>query len=59
MSDLMPNLGDLRAKLPATKSAFDAHDFVDELAKAGTLVEVNANIDALVDRWLKVPIDSE
>lgn len=59
MSDLIPNLDELRAKLPTEESALDAHEFVEELAKAGTLVEVNAKIDALVDRWLEVPCDSK
>ncbi|MEN3121220.1 hypothetical protein [Janibacter sp. LM] len=59
MSDLIPNLGDLCAKLPAKDVAPDAHEFVEQLAKASTPGEVNANIDALVDRWLKVPDDSE
>jgi hypothetical protein len=59
MSDLIPNLDDLRAKLPAEESASDAHEFVKKLARAGTLAEIDANIDALVDRWLEVSDDSE
>ena len=59
MGELIPNLDDLRAKLLAEESAPDAHEFMGELATAGTVAEINANIDALVDRWLAVPDDSE
>jgi hypothetical protein len=59
MSDLIPNLDDLRAKLPGDESASDAREFVEELSKAGSPAEVSANVGALVDRWLEVPDDSE
>lgn len=59
MSDLIPNLDDLRAKLPAAESVKDAHEFLEELAKAGSLAEAQANVDALVDRWLEVPDDDQ
>lgn len=59
MSDLIPNLDDLRAKLPAEETANDAHEFIAELAKAGSLGDVQTNVDALVDRWLELPDDSE
>lgn len=59
MSDPMPNLAALRAKLPAGDPAADAHEFVDELAKAGTVSEINVIVDALVDRWLEVSSDDE
>lgn len=59
MSDLMPNLDDLRAKLPAGEPASDAHEFVEELSKAGSPAEINANVDALVDRWLEMHDDNE
>lgn len=59
MSDLIPNLDDLRTKLPAEESAKDAHEFIEELARAASLVEAQANVDALVDRWLVVPDDGE
>lgn len=59
MSDLIPNLDDLRAKLPAEGSASDARAFMTELANASSPTEIGANIDALVDRWLEVPDDRE
>lgn len=59
MSDLIPNLDDLGAKLPAEESASDARQFIEELAKASSAAEIGANVDALVDRWLEVPDDSE
>lgn len=58
MSELIPNLDDLRAKLPAEETAKDAHEFIEELAKAGSIADVQANVDALVDRWLEVTDDS-
>lgn len=58
MSELIPNLDDLRAKLPAVETAKDAHEFIEELAKAGSIADVQANVDALVDRWLEVTDDS-
>lgn len=59
MSDLIPNLDDLRAKLPSDESASDAREFVDELSKAVSPAQITANVDALVDRWLDVPDDGE
>lgn len=59
MSDLIPNLDALRAQLPTEESATDAHDFIEELARAGSVAEVEANVEALVDRWLAVPDDGE
>ena len=59
MSELIPNLADLQAKLPADETAKDAHEFIEELAKAGSIAEVQANVDAMVDRWLEVPGDIE
>lgn len=59
MGELIPNLNDLRAKLRADESASDAHEFMGELATAGTVAEINAKVDALVDRWLELPHESE
>ena len=59
MSDLIPNLDDLRAKLPQDESASDAREFVEELSKAAPPAEIVASVDALVDRWLEVPDDGE
>jgi hypothetical protein len=59
MSDLIPNLDDLRAKLPPDEPASDAREFVEELSKAASSAEIIANVDALVDRWLEVPDDGE
>jgi hypothetical protein len=59
MGELIPNLDDLRAKLRADESTSDAEEFMGELATAGTVAEINAKIDALVDRWLELPDDSE
>lgn len=57
MSDLIPNLEDLRAQLPTDGTAQDAHQFVAELATLASAEDVNMKIDALVDRWLEVPND--
>ena len=57
MSELIPNLSDLRAQLPAAEIAADAHEFVAGLATAGSLAEVTSMVDALVDRWLVQPDD--
>lgn len=59
MSELIPNLGDLRLKLPTEESAKDALAFLDELAKAGSLAGAQANVNALVDTWLELPDDLE
>lgn len=57
MSDLIPNLEDLRAQLPTDGTAEPAHQFVAELATVASAEGVNMKIDALVDRWLEVPDD--
>lgn len=54
MSDLIPNLEDLRAQLPSDDTAQDAREFVAELATAASAASVDKKIDALVDRWLEV-----
>ncbi|WP_165368326.1 hypothetical protein [Phytoactinopolyspora endophytica] len=58
MSRLIPNLGDLRAQLPADQSALDAHEFLTELEAAESVDDVAAKVDALVDRWLEVHDES-
>ena len=55
MSDLIPNLEELRAKLPTDGTAQDAHQFVGELATATSVEDANMAIGALVDRWLELP----
>lgn len=57
MSDLIPNLEDLRAQLPTDGTAEAAHQFVAELATVVSAEDVNTKIDGLVDRWLEVPDD--
>lgn len=57
MSDLIPNLEDLRAQLPTDGTAEAAHQFVAELATVASAEGVTMKIDALVDRWLEVPDD--
>lgn len=59
MSHLIPNLDALHAKLPPADSAADAHEFVQQLATAGSVADIHIRVDALVDRWLEVPLDSE
>lgn len=59
MSDLIPNLNDLRTNLPSQESAPDVHAFVEALAKAGSVAGAQANVDALVDSWLELPYGSE
>lgn len=54
MSDLIPNLEDLRAQLPTDGTSLDAHEFVAELAQAASADEVDMTIDGLVDRLLEV-----
>ncbi|CAM3422181.1 hypothetical protein OCAE111667_09160 [Occultella aeris] len=55
MSELIPNLNDLRAHLPVDDTAADAREFLGEVAKGQSFTEVTANVGALVDRWLEVP----
>jgi hypothetical protein len=57
MSELIPNLDDLREQLPPDSIAKDAHEFVGELEKATTTAEVSSSVDALIDRWLEVSDD--
>lgn len=52
MSDLIPNLDDLRAQLPTDGTAQDAHEFVSELGMVASVEDVGMKTDALVDRWL-------
>ena len=52
MSDLVPNLDDLRDFLPEIESAPDAHALLDCLSEATTVEEAVAKVDALVDEWL-------
>lgn len=54
MSDLIPNLEDLREHLPIDGTALDAHEFVGELGTAESVEEMDVKVDALVDRWLEV-----
>jgi hypothetical protein len=54
MSELIPNLEDLRAQLPTDETARDAHEFVNELATGEAAEDVASKVDALVDRWLEV-----
>lgn len=58
MSDMIPNLEDLRAQLPTDGTAQDALEFISELAVATTPAAVDEKVDALVDRWLEVPVDT-
>ena len=55
MSDLIPNLDDLRNLLPPDETAPDAHAFLERLSEAATEDEAVAKVDALVDEWLTVP----
>lgn len=55
MSDLVPNLEDLRSFLSDIDSAPDAHAFLDRLSEATTFDGAVAKVDALVDEWLAVP----
>lgn len=57
VSDLIPNLEDLRAQLPSDGTALDAHEFVEELEAAVSVEDVEVKVDALVDRWLEVADD--
>lgn len=57
MSELIPNLEDMRAQLPTDGTAQDAHEFVAELAIVVSAEDVDMTIDALVDRWLEVSDD--
>lgn len=59
VSDLIPNIDDLRAQLPTDGTAQDAHGFVQELATALSADDVDVKIDALVDNWLEVSDDRE
>lgn len=59
MTDLIPNLEDLRAQLPTDGTTLDAHEFVVQLAAAASVDEVDMKVDALVDGWLEVSNDSE
>lgn len=55
MSDLVPNLDDLRDLLPPEDAAPDAHAFLECLSQAATVDEAVARVDALVNEWLAVP----
>ncbi len=55
MSDLVPNLVDLRGFLPKIESATAAHVFLDRLSRATTVKDAGENIDALVDEWFALP----
>jgi len=55
MSDLVPNLDDLRGLLPPEETAPDAHALLERLSEATTVEEAVAKVDALVDEWLIVP----
>lgn len=57
MSDLIPNIEDLRAQLPTDDTSTYAHEFVSELSMAASVEDVNKKVDALVDRWLGMPDD--
>ena len=57
MSELIPNLEDLRAQLPTDSTAHDAHQFVEALEPAESAEDVAASIDTLVDRWMELPDD--
>lgn len=57
MSDLVPNLDDLRAHLPSEATAPDAHALLERLSEATTVEEAVAKVDALVDEWLIVPYE--
>lgn len=54
MSDLIPNLEDLRARLPSDETAVDAHEFIAELESVVSVDDADMKVDALVDRWLEV-----
>lgn len=55
MSDLAPNLDDLRGFLPKIESAPAAHALLERLSEATTVEEAFAKVDALVDEWLTMP----
>ena len=55
MSDLVPNLDDLRDFLPPAEAAPDAHALLERLSEASTVDEAVAKVDALVDEWLTMP----
>ncbi len=55
MSDLVPNLDDLRDLLPPEETAPDAHAFLERLSQAATADDAVARVDALVSEWLAVP----
>ena len=57
MSELIPNLEDLRAQLPTDGTAHDTHQFIEALELAASAEDVAANIDTLVDRWMELPDD--
>ena len=50
MSDLIPNVEDLREQLPTDGTALDAHEFIGELATAASIEELEIRADALVSR---------
>lgn len=57
MSDLIPNLEDLREQIPVDGTVPHAHEFIEELAAGVSIADVGARVDALVDRWLEVTDD--
>lgn len=57
VSELIPNLEDLRAQLPTDETALDAHEFLIALSNAASLKDVETTVDALVDAWLEVPVE--
>lgn len=57
MSELIPNLEDLRVQLSTDVTSQYAHEFVRVLATAESTEDVASKVDALVNRWLEVPDD--
>lgn len=57
MSELIPNLDDLRIQVPPGEDTTDTSEFLAELATAASVDEVTRRVDALIDRWLEVPND--
>ena len=51
MTDLIPNLADLLAALPASAAGRDATELVAAARVASTWAEVDAALDQVVSRW--------
>lgn len=54
VSDLIPNLEDLVAALPATPAGRDAAELTAAVSSAGSWHEVDSALDAVVDGWVSL-----